>query len=676
VRITRIQIGRWRNLSGLTIDLDSSSDFVCLVGENGAGKSHLLELLAFAAPRFGLGDATVKRPFPHQLEEEFEIAVTLDVSDNITADSLTGEGMAEDALANWDGTLTFSAKGERVEPGHQHDEIPFPYAGGSSSPTYRSMEGVIASGVIDPQASRLLGQQAVGQLQERSEVLHLYIDADRVFPELSITDAEILERARQVSNAPQVMRQQAAQATQNLYIEWMRSLLADQQRRHQDFVEEVRKAQLAGNESPRLTDPLDSYRESLNSVLPHLEFVRLHPSEHRLIYNSAGHELPYEQLSGGERELAFLVGQMERFGIKDGLFLLDEPELHLNAELLQRWLGFLRSSISSGQVWIATHSLEAVEAAGLTATLVLERAEDRTVRRVQPINERPILATLAPLLGTPAFSIAASTFVLVEGTRAGRERERFVQVTGANPAVHFMEAGGCREVAARFAGLKLLSSEAEQLRVGAVIDRDHRSEEQVESFRTEHEVFVLPVHEIENFYLHPALLDALISQHDGEGNGHSLLVAACDHGAGLWIWERVVFQQEWEHIPGRCLEIARSLDWQTIEADRSAAAGVLLGPLDQTDFDQASPSQRRAAVAGMIKRYGELREDRDALWKEICGKEALDRVAVALGFTNAEALESRAFRMWRRNEVARSEEADALLAHIEGLALLGSVQLG
>jgi hypothetical protein len=219
--------------------------------------------------------------------------------------------------------------------------------------------------------------------------------------------------------------------------------------------------------------------------------------------------------------------------------------------------------------------------------------------------------------------------------------------------------------------LKLLSSEAEQLRAGAVIDRDHRSDEQADNFQSEHEVFILSVHEIENFYLHPDLLDALNSQQDGERDGHALLVEAYDQLAGLWIWERAVFQQEWKHVPGRCLEIARSLDWQAIEADRGAAAASILGPLDNTDFDQASPSQRRAVVAGMIKLYGELREDRDAFWKAICGKEGLDRVAASLGFANAEALEGRAFRLWRHNEVARPAEAVALLNYIDGLSLLG-----
>jgi predicted ATPase len=670
LRLTQLKIDRWRNLSDLSIELDPSSDFVCLVGENGSGKSNLLELIAFASPFLGLGEATVKRPFPLEQQEPFMVSVTLDVSDDVSRDDVVAGGAAREHAGEWDGTIVFAARGVAGDLQQPAPQMEFPYTGGSSSPPYHMHQGTYAGGVT-PDAANEVGSRVVESLQRRKEVLHLFIDADRVFPEISISDAEVLERTRQIEATPPVIRHQATLATQNLYLEWMRALLAEQQRQHREFIEAVRLAQIAHEASPVLEDPLERYREALDAVLPHLSFVRLHPGEHRLIYNSAGRELPYEHLSGGERELAFLVGQMERFGIKNGLFLLDEPELHLNAELLQRWLGYLRSSTEQGQVWIATHSLEAVEVAGLTATLVLERDSDRTVRSIRSIDKRPVLATLAPLLGTPAFSVASSTFVLVEGMRAGRERERFVQVTGSEPAVHFLEAGGCREVAARFAGLALLASESEQLRVGAVVDRDHRSDAQAREFQDEHGVWMLPVHEIENFYLQPELLDALLDQRGDETRGHDLLVNVFDPLAGIWIWGRTVQQQEWSDVPNECAVAARGLSWSDIESDRGAAAAAMLHPLEGTNPQGSTASQRRAAAAAAIRLYGEIREDPGEFWKSVSGKEALRAAAQDLGFNNPEALESRAFRMWRDGEVARSAEALALHAHVDGLALVG-----
>jgi predicted ATPase len=58
------------------------------------------------------------------------------------------------------------------------------------------------------------------------------------------------------------------------------------------------------------------------------------------VFDSSGVHLPFAELSDGEREIAFLVGQIERFKLRRGLLPIDEPELHLNPDLLRTWLQF------------------------------------------------------------------------------------------------------------------------------------------------------------------------------------------------------------------------------------------------------------------------------------------------------------------------------------------------
>ena len=108
-------------------------------------------------------------------------------------------------------------------------------------------------------------------------------------------------------------------------------------------------------------------------MLPHVVFTGVDSRKRTLLFDRTGLELSFHQLSGGEREIAFLIGQIDRFGLRQGLFLLDEPELHLNADLIRSWVAYLTGTVLTGQVWLATHSLEAVEAAGQQATFVLER---------------------------------------------------------------------------------------------------------------------------------------------------------------------------------------------------------------------------------------------------------------------------------------------------------------
>ena len=44
MRVTQVKIGYWRNLRDVDLNVSEDSSLVCLVGENGTGKSAILEL--------------------------------------------------------------------------------------------------------------------------------------------------------------------------------------------------------------------------------------------------------------------------------------------------------------------------------------------------------------------------------------------------------------------------------------------------------------------------------------------------------------------------------------------------------------------------------------------------------------------------------------------------------
>jgi hypothetical protein len=192
------------------------------------------------------------------------------------------------------------------------------------------------------------------------------------------------------------------------------------------LIKDIRAARLKGQPEPNFSDHFQGYKEALQKVLPHVAFTGVDPRKRTLLFDTTGLELSFNQLSGGEREIAFLIGQLDRFGLRQGLFLLDEPELHLNADLIRTWVAFLTGTVETGPIWLATHSLEAVEAAGQQATFVLERNEvTRKVENVARLDSRPVLSALSRAVGTPAFSIAQLRFVFVEGEESVGERERF-----------------------------------------------------------------------------------------------------------------------------------------------------------------------------------------------------------------------------------------------------------
>jgi predicted ATPase len=654
MRISSVEVTEWRNMRDVSFDVPQDANLICLIGENGTGKSNVLELLASVASRFGLSTGVnLRRGDP--LGEPHDVKVTLQLPEDFELPSQQVEQLAQDGvhLDPWDRTICL--RSQNLQPHQGVPAMPF----GPGSPE--------AGGFENSQHRVLVGNAIVSALAQQDEVNHFFVDAERAFPRLSLQDQEIWNLAKQDLKVPSLIRQQAGTLTQNMYSEWLKWLLAQSIRGEQDYMALALNAKREGNPIPEPEDDLDPFRQSVAKVLPHLVVDRLDRASQTLVFNSAGKDLAYEALSGGEREIAFLVGQIERFQLRRGLLLLDEPELHLNPELLRTWLAYVRSSMDDGQVWIATHALEAVEIAGLDASMVFERSDDRLVRTVGPLGDRPALTVLAGALGSPAFSLATARFVLVEGERLGRERERIAQIIDADTSTRFLEAGGCREVLRKVETLKELSEETDdQLRVGAIIDRDLRTDAQVALLEAQG-VHVLPCHEIESFFLHPAAIEKLIEQEGGDPEtGAGVVRSESDRHAGRWIYERAKVANDWDDEPP-VRRSASEKSWGDFESDIDAAASTIA---EAGGGSQAEKLRRKAGLRAAAQDYQRMRTDGNELWKRCFGKQVLNGIASPLGLKTGEAVEKRVQRLWDSGEIARPAEVETTKAYIEAIEVL------
>jgi energy-coupling factor transporter ATP-binding protein EcfA2 len=297
VRVSSLTVERWRNLFGVHIEIPPDATLICLVGENGTGKSTILELLAQCAGTLGLA-AGVQLRRPQLGNEPHDISLVFRLPDGFPLEAVEAAVAAHGygGLTEWDGTLLYRSSNLETNAG--------------------AVLGVRAGGITDPGAAQLVGGQLVAALQQRREVNHLHIDADRAFNPAAIQDQEIWGLIRQDLRVPAYARQQASLLTQNMYSEWLKSMLATAVRYEGEYMELALQAQRAGQPVPMPEDPLASYRTALLEVLPHLRFERLDRDQRTLVYDSAGEELRYENLSGGEREIGFLIGQIERFQLR------------------------------------------------------------------------------------------------------------------------------------------------------------------------------------------------------------------------------------------------------------------------------------------------------------------------------------------------------------------------
>lgn len=634
MRIRSIRISQWRHFENIQLQLDSDTGLVCIVGANGTGKSHLLELISACAHRLGLSQGIeIPRgdPFgdPHDFSLKFFLAEG--VSEAVD------RGLAgETGFSEWDRTLTLESCNF---PGRECERTE---AGGISDATQRTK---FASLVIE-------------QLRKSKSVHFLSLDADRAYPKKNINVNEIAQAYEIDWEGIEYTRGRSFKTTAMLYDEWMKYFLAQENQAGTRLIKDIRRARQSSQAEPTFSDHFVGYKEALQQVLPHVVFAGVDSKNRRLLFDTTGLELSFDQLSGGEREIAFLIGQIDRFGLRQGLFLIDEPELHLNADLIRMWVGYLTGTVQTGQIWLATHSLEAVEAAGQQATFVLERNENtRKVDGLDRLDTRPVLSALSRAVGTPAFSISKLLFVFVEGEEGVGERERFRKLAGLVQDVRFMECGSCNEVLRRVAAIKALASETEAaIRIGGVVDRDFRTEADASATARDTGVFVLPVHEVENYFLHPGMLTNLLAQNGRpEASPGNIIQEATDARAGSWIFQFTMATQNAKTLPEISVaakEVAKGLTWARIDGDRNAA---IQSVVTKAGFDEEGGSKLHKLLEIGTGAYARRRDEAD-LWKFCEGKQVLNDVARAIGFAGAPALIQATFAYWVREGAQIPEE--------------------
>lgn len=645
MRIRNIRIGKWRHFENIELQLDDDTSLVCVVGANGTGKSHLLELIAACAHRLGLSQGIeIPRgdPFsdPHDFYLRFYLAEG--VSD-VVDKSLT----VEPAYQEWDRTLTIQ---DRNFPGNSHNTI-------------------TAGGIADTNQSIQFAKRVIDQLRQSKEVHFLSLDADRAYPKKNININEIAQAYETDWEGIEFTRGRSFKTTTTLYDEWIKYFLAQENQSGTRLMQEMRRAKKFAAKPPEFEDHFEGYASSLQKVLPHVLFTGVDSKKRTLLFDTTGLELSFDQLSGGEREIAFLIGQIDRFGLRQGLFLLDEPELHLNADLIRTWVAYLTSTVSTGQVWLATHSLEAVEAAGQQATFVLERNEEtRKVDGIARLDSRPVLSALSRAVGTPAFSISQLLFVFIEGEEGVGERERFRKLAGLPQNVRFLECGSCNEVLRRVAAIKSLTNEAEAgIRIGGIVDRDFRSDADAIELNNANGVFVLPVHEAENFFLHPGTLAILLKQ-----NGLDELVPtdlvrdAADMRAGSWIFQHAMATRNARSLPEIPLaakERAKSFTWGQIDADRNAA---IQSVVDSCKYGEEDSRKFQSILDISLKSYARKRDEIE-FWKVCEGKQVFNDIARTAGFSGPPYMVLASFAVWEREGTQLSDELAAFREYLSSL---------
>ncbi|MEW8658036.1 MAG: AAA family ATPase [Candidatus Thiodiazotropha endolucinida] len=644
MRIIDIKIDNWRNFNNVRIEAPEDATLICLVGENGTGKSNILELISAVAHRLGVSPGVeIPRGDPFGEPHSFSVSIRF----NETIESLLDEQQAQQFIQNgitWGGVLTVTSV--RDEQGHNSKQL-------------------LAQGGGDEGQRINLASRLIQKLNERKHTHYLSLDADRAYPPIQIRPQEYASALSEDWETPQKKKHRAFAPTRTMYEEWVKYFLAKETQDATKLQQAMRRAKREGQPQPEFVDGFDPYKQAVQEVLPHLNFVGVDTTHKTLVFDSSGLELKFTNLSGGEREISFIIGQIERFQLQQGILLIDKPELHLNPDLLRNWVAYLRDTVEDGQVWISTHSLEAVETAGPSSTFVLERTQDtRIVENIRPLIDSPVLTVLSAAVGSPAFSLSNLKFVFIEGDRQGREKERFYSLYGDSRFVRFIEGGGCEEVMKKLSAVRELAAEAdEQLFVGGIIDADFRTQEIIDELQSRTPVFVLSCHEIENIYLHPEALEVVRNRAGIQEEVQEITKRVADRFAGTWVLQRTILLTQLEIESKRALNQPAAQDWNTIDGDVDQFLDNLCAASGLQDDDL---NTFRQDVTSSVEVYRAVRETNE-LWKKCLGKQTLGVIFQDFGISSVESLQNNIARIWGNGEANLPDELVALRDYINSI---------
>lgn len=247
-------------------------------------------------------------------------------------------------------------------------------------------------------------------------------------------------------------------------------------------------------------------QKSINSIFPDLQLLNIgNPLGDGSFYFKKGEidKYHYKNLSAGEKSafdlLLDLIIKQEYY--PDSIFCIDEPECHMHTSLQEKVLEELYIIIpNNSQLWIATHSIGMLKKArelndcspNSVVFLDFDGKDFDSCVILEPSEiNKPIWSKFLELAFDDfAGLIAPQTIVFCEGTPKGRKNKKFDQEVysiifqAEKPDVAFVSIGSCSELEdENNVSMRIVKEVLKNSEIIKVIDRDDKSEQQVEEYR-------------------------------------------------------------------------------------------------------------------------------------------------------------------------------------------------
>jgi len=469
VRLDRFWIGKYKNLKDVTIDFDEDHWVTVVIGWNGTGKSNVLEALAILFRDLVMKE---KAPsFPYKLRYRIH-----DSWVSIDADPVRGrdkyiihvedasDAEKEPAKLYSDKEQEWSAKGNKISLlqflNKQVAYLPryvFGYYSGMSDRMQDVFKKYLAKYDKELRAGKDPGLRRLFYalpIHSQFVLLAFILQKDGAVSELLNTHLGI-EEERSIDSVLFVLKQPPWDRTKDKEIYWGAKGVV------RDFLDRLHVVSLApirigrqvkvslwnkkrlgfrylyvkdlealrklvGQESPR-----EFFRDIESAYVSELiDEVRIRVK----LRNNDG-SVTFRELSEGEQQLLTVLGLLKFTSEEESLFLLDEPDTHLNPSWSVKYLNFLQKFVGndkkereSSHVIFTTHNPLAIAELVKGQVQILRRNPENMSISVDPPQGDPRGMGFAGILTSDMFGLASAidntTFELLEKKRQLANMER------------------------------------------------------------------------------------------------------------------------------------------------------------------------------------------------------------------------------------------------------------
>ena len=277
------------------------------------------------------------------------------------------------------------------------------------------------------------------------------------------------------------------------------ALLARRNGEIRRFFDECRDAEIRGSANPHTPlTALDQLYNVWNAIFPHRQLNEYDAKfTATLEVDGEKKSYPATQMSDGERSVLYLAAQVLCIP-ESKTIIVDEPEVHLHPSLMGRLWRALETARPDCFFIFITHDIQFASVHGASDKVWVKSYDgEKWCWEFIPESDLPE-QLLLELLGN------RKNVLFVEGGQGSLDVQLYSTLY---PEYYIVPCGGCSQVIANTKAFAS-TSRLHELRAYGIIDRDYRSEEELDALEKKG-IYSLKVAEVENLFLVEPLLRIL-----------------------------------------------------------------------------------------------------------------------------------------------------------------------